>query len=37
MTVLQWKQWKDLVFSRTDPGTTEVIPEKFGPYVYFLR
>ena len=37
MTVLQWKAWREHVFKRTDPGTSEQIPEIFGDFVYFIR
>ena len=37
MSVLQWKQWRDHVMQRTDPGIVEQVPEEYGEFVYFIR
>lgn len=37
MVVLHWKQWRDHVIQRTDPGIIEQVPEKVGDYFYFIR
>ncbi len=37
MTILQYKEWKEHVFKRTDPGLQDQIPEKYGEFIYFVR
>ena len=37
MTILQYKEWQDHVYKRTDPGIVDQIPEKYGQYIYFVR
>ena len=36
LVAFQYDSWRKHVFGRSDPEI-ESIPEKYGPYIYFLR